>query len=150
MEEMGIKFIKKAVPTNIAVNSQGRRVVTYKQGDDEAEDMYDTVLFAVGRTADTQGLNLETVGVNTAKNGKILANDDDTTSAPNIYALGDVAEGRLELTPTAILAGKLLANRLFNGDKTLMDYRNVPTTVFTPVEYGCVGYSHEDAIKKFG
>lgn len=31
-----------------------------------------------------------------------------------------------------------------------MDYRNVATTVFTPVEYGCVGYSHEDAIAKFG
>lgn len=95
MEEMGIKFIRKAVPTKITVNSQGKRVVTYSQGDDEAEDIYDTVLFAVGRTADTHGLALETVGVNTAKNGKIIANDDDTTSAPNIYALGDVAEGRL-------------------------------------------------------
>lgn len=30
------------------------------------------------------------------------------------------------------------------------DYINVPTTVFTPLEYGCIGYSEEDAIKKFG
>lgn len=31
-----------------------------------------------------------------------------------------------------------------------MSYKFVPTTVFTPLEYGCVGYSQEDAIKKFG
>lgn len=31
-----------------------------------------------------------------------------------------------------------------------MDYRNVPTTVFTPVQYGCVGYSQQDAVAKFG
>jgi hypothetical protein len=31
-----------------------------------------------------------------------------------------------------------------------MSYKNVPTTVFTPIEYGCVGYSQEDAIKTFG
>jgi len=48
------------------------------------------------------------------------------------------------------MAGRLLAQRLFNGKTALMDYINVPTTVFTPVEYGCVGYSQEDAIQKFG
>ena len=77
------------------------------------EDIFDTVLFAIGRSADTKGLNLEKVGVKIAKNGKIVCNDDDTTSAKDIYAIGDVVEGRLELTPTAIMAGKLLSRRLF-------------------------------------
>lgn len=45
------------------------------------EDIFDTVLFAIGRSADTKGLNLEKVGVKIAKNGKIVCNDDDTTSA---------------------------------------------------------------------
>jgi len=31
-----------------------------------------------------------------------------------------------------------------------MDYYNVPTTIFTPIEYGAIGYSEEDAISKFG
>lgn len=31
-----------------------------------------------------------------------------------------------------------------------MNYKNVATTVFTPIEYGCIGYSEEDAIKTFG
>lgn len=40
-----------------------------------------------------------------SKNGKIITNPDESTSVPNIFALGDVAEGKLELTPTAIKAG---------------------------------------------
>jgi pyruvate/2-oxoglutarate dehydrogenase complex dihydrolipoamide dehydrogenase (E3) component len=55
------------------------------------------------------------------------------------------------LTPTAIKCGILLATRLFNPNfKTLMSYENVATTVFTPLEYGCVGLSEEDAVKKYG
>lgn len=48
------------------------------------------------------------------------------------------------------MAGKLLSQRLFAGGRHLMNYKYVPTTVFTPIEYGCCGYSQEDAIKKFG
>lgn len=77
---MGVKFIKKAVPTKISKNSQGKKVVTFVQGEDEIEDQFDTVMFAIGRSADTQNIGLEEVGVKTAKNGKIIANDDDTTS----------------------------------------------------------------------
>ena len=97
------------------------------------EDIYDTVLFAIGRTADTQNIGLAEVGVNTAKNGKIMASDDDKTSIDGIYAIGDVCEGRLELTPTAIMAGRLLAARLYNGKSAIMSYKYVPTTVFTPL-----------------
>lgn len=55
-----------------------------------------------------------------------------------------------ELTPVAIQAGRLLARRLFAGHNAHMDYDNVPTTVFTPMEYGRVGLSEEMAHKKFG
>ena len=95
-------------------------------------------------------LNLEEVGVKTAKNGKIIASENDQTSVPNIYAIGDVCEGRLELTPTAIMAGKMLAKRLFANATRTMSYKFVPTTVFTPLEYGCCGYSQEEAEEKFG
>lgn len=84
---------------------------------------------------------MDKVGVKTAKNGKIICKDDDTTDAKDIYAIGDVVEGRLELTPTAIMAGRLLAQRLFGEGKNLMSYKFVATTVFTPLEYGCIGYS---------
>jgi hypothetical protein len=56
----------------------------------------------------------------------------------------------LELTPVAIHAGKLLAARLYGGATATTDYRNVPTTVFTPIEYGAVGWSEEGAVAEFG
>jgi pyruvate/2-oxoglutarate dehydrogenase complex dihydrolipoamide dehydrogenase (E3) component len=54
------------------------------------------------------------VGIKLAKSGKIIVNEDESTSVKGIWAIGDVAEGKLELTPPAIKAGQLLAKRLFN------------------------------------
>jgi len=64
--------------------------------------------------------------------------------------LTDVSQGSQELTPVAIQAGVRLAKRLFGGSKERMDYINVCTTVFTPIEYSCVGYAEDDAMEKFG
>lgn len=69
---------------------------------------------------------------------------------PYIYAIGDILEGKLELTPVAIQAGRLLAQRLYAGSTVKCDYENVPTTVFTPLEYGSCGLSEEKAVEKFG
>jgi thioredoxin reductase (NADPH) len=107
--------------------------VRYKQGEDEIEDVFDTVLFAIGRTADTKSLGVEQVGVKVEKNGKIIAGDDDKTSVPNIFAIGDCCAGRIELTPTAIMAGRLLSARLFGKGTRQMSYKYVATTVFTPI-----------------
>lgn len=68
---------------------------------------------------------------------------------PNIYAVGDVLEGRPELTPVAIHAGRLLARRMFGGSVQQMDYDNIATTIFTPLEYGCVGLSEETAVSRY-
>lgn len=150
MGEKGVQFLRNTVPISITLNKKGEKVVRFKQGEDEIEDVFDTVLFAIGRSADTKGLNLEALGIKTAPNGKILAGEDDRTAVPNIYAIGDCVNGRLELTPTAIMAGKLLAKRLFAEGKRCMNYKYVPTTVFTPIEYGCCGYSEEEAREVFG
>jgi thioredoxin reductase (NADPH) len=83
------------------------------------------------------------------KTHKILVRQEQT-SVPHIYAIGDIIEGGLELTPVAIQTGRLLARRLYGGGTIPMDYVFVPTTVFTPIEYGACGYSEEDAIAKFG
>lgn len=50
----------------------------------------------------------------------------------------------------AVQAGKLLAARIFGGASALMDYENVATTVFTPLEYGSVGLGEEQAVKQYG
>nr|XP_009678343.1 PREDICTED: thioredoxin reductase 1, cytoplasmic [Struthio camelus australis] len=84
------------------------------------------------------------------RTGKIPVNDEEQTNVPYIYAVGDVLQGKLELTPVAIQAGRLLVQRLYAGATIKCDYVNVPTTVFTPLEYGACGYSEESAVMTFG
>eukprot|EP00825_Cyclidium_porcatum_P022607 TRINITY_DN2487_c0_g2_i2.p1 TRINITY_DN2487_c0_g2~~TRINITY_DN2487_c0_g2_i2.p1 ORF type:complete len:411 (-),score=79.25 TRINITY_DN2487_c0_g2_i2:627-1859(-) len=154
VEQHHVKFIRDATPYTIEKIENDKRKVTWKSVDEKKNEQlhheeFDTVMLAIGRVADTKNIGLDKVGVQTSKNGKIICKEDDTTTAQGIFAVGDCVDGRLELTPTAIKAGKLLAQRLFGGAKELMDYVFVPTTVFTPLEYGACGYSEEAAIEKF-
>lgn len=156
MEEHGIKFIKQFVPIKIEqieAGTPGQLKVVAKSTDSDKiiEGVYNTVLLAIGRDACTRNLGLETVGVKiNEKNGKIPVTDEEQTNVPYIYAIGDILEGKPELTPVAIQAGRLLAQRLFTGSTAKCDYENVPTTVFTPLEYGSCGLSEEKAVEKFG
>ncbi|XP_071012985.1 thioredoxin reductase 2, mitochondrial-like [Oncorhynchus clarkii lewisi] len=153
MEAYGTKFSWRSVPKSVDKLSSGVLQVTWtdEQTGKDQRDTFDSVLWAVGRAPETKTLGLEKVGVKLNKeSGKILVAADESTSVPNIYAFGDIGEGRPELTPTAIKAGKLLARRLAGQTNELMNYDNVATTVFTPLEYGCVGLSEEEAESRHG
>lgn len=145
MESSGIKFKYKNLPTKLEKLESGKIKVTFTDG---TIDEFDTVMGCVGRKGDTSGLGLENVGISVGKEDKISAVNEQT-SVPNIYVVGDCMEGCPELTPVAIQAGGHLADRLFGNSKLPMDYKKVCTTVFTPIEYGCVGYSEDDAIAEF-
>lgn len=164
MEKHGVKFIRGALPSEIVRVkapeegvSAGEYIVKYKAADGTMhEETYNTILYAVGREALTDGLALDKAGVKTNPKNKKILTTFEQTNVDHIYALGDVIDetsaGRnaIELTPVAIQAGQLLARRLFEQSDVKMDYYNVPTTVFTPLEYGAIGYSEEDAIAKWG
>jgi len=150
MAHQGVKFLRPAVPKIIEKVEGGKLKVSYTIQDKEETDNFDTVLIATGRSASTTKLGLQNIGIKIGPNNKIYANEADQTSVPNIYAIGDCAVGRPELTPTAIQAGRLLVGRLYNNSKKLMEYNLVPTTVFTPLEYGTIGLSEEAAIEKYG
>jgi len=153
MEKQGCTFHYACSPTSLEKTDDGRIKVTWTNSKSdsgvECSDVFDTVMFATGRVADTKGLNLEAAGVKTASNGKFDC-DNERTNVPNIFAIGDVVNGAQELTPVAIQAGKLLSRRLVTGSNRFMDYKSVATTVFTPLEYGAIGYGEEDAIAEFG
>ncbi|XP_022188668.2 thioredoxin reductase 1, mitochondrial isoform X2 [Nilaparvata lugens] len=151
MAEKGVKFMLKCEPRKIVKRDDGKFVVTYVDNANGTtqEAVYDTVLCATGRHPQTDVLNLESAGVEYNKgNGKIDA-VNEATNVPHIFAVGDVLLNKPELTPVAIHAGKLLARRMYGGSTHNMDYENVATTVFTPLEYGCVGLSEEKAIQRF-
>ncbi|CAM9141109.1 unnamed protein product [Ectocarpus sp. 4 AP-2014] len=153
MEAEGTRFLRPAVPQRISKTEQGKLLVRWREGegDDQTtkEEEFDTVLAATGRRADTQGLGLERLGVTLSNSGKMVCRNEETTVA-GVFGIGDAVEGVPELTPSAVQAGRLLAMRLFGGSASAMDYSNVCTTVFTPLEYGCCGLSEEDAIETLG
>lgn len=147
MESNGTRIIQGVQPASIEKLSSGKLLVRFTNG---ASDEFDTVLAAVGRMADTAKLGLENVGVKVNPNNKKMICTNEQSNIPHIYGIGDVVDGTPELTPVAILAGKLLAQRLFADSPQLMSYKDIATTVFTPLELGTIGYSEEEAISKFG
>lgn len=163
MQEHGIGFIEGAVPTSVELSESGRKKVSWKNSDGSVgEEEYDTVLLAIGRDVCTNNIGLDKAGVVVSPNGKIPVKDEQTNVA-HIFAIGDIIDGdkldppsaTTELTPVAIQAGKLLARRLYQeGGVTdcasKMDYQKVATTVYTPLEYGAIGLSEEEAIKRLG
>ncbi len=115
---------------------------------------FDVILFAIGRGPKTAGLGLELAGVNVVTKagalGHIVADEYQNTSAPGVYALGDVC-GKVELTPVAIAAGRQLAERLFNNKPhAKLDYSLVPTVVFSHPPIGTVGLTESEAVAKYG
>ncbi|XP_013140297.1 PREDICTED: thioredoxin reductase 1, mitochondrial isoform X4 [Papilio polytes] len=152
MEERGVRFHHKCVPLSVEKLESGQLKARWQNTDtgEQSEDVFDTVLMATGRYALTKALNLPAAGVTVVtESGKISA-PTEQTNVGHIFAVGDVLEGRPELTPVAIHAGRLLARRLFAAAPHHMDYDNVATTVFTPLEYGCVGLSEEAAVARLG
>jgi len=150
MVEHGMKINRGVAPHKM--EKKGEKINVYyknKEGKEVIEE-YDTVLLAIGRKPDTESLHLEKVKIEVNKNGKIKVNEEDETSNENIMAIGDVVEGRPELTPVAIKLGVYLARRLGGKGDYHVNLDLIPTTVFTPLEYGFVGLSEEDAIKKYG
>uniref|UniRef100_A0A8D3DZX6 thioredoxin-disulfide reductase (NADPH) n=1 Tax=Scophthalmus maximus TaxID=52904 RepID=A0A8D3DZX6_SCOMX len=140
MEEHGVKFLRKYVPVKVEeleAGTPGRLRVTAKstETDEIIEGEYNTVLIAVGRDACTDKVGLDKAGVKVnSKNGKIPVNDEEQTNVSHIYAIGDILEGKWELTPVAIQAGKLLARRLY-ARSTLKVYH----TLFWPLEFTVPG-----------
>lgn len=151
MEQRGVHFIYQAKPKAVEKQADGRLLVHWVDKNGEVhQDVYDTVLFAIGRQALTEQLKLDNAGVKVVPETLKIDAVNEQTNVENIYAVGDVLHKRPELTPVAIHAGKLLARRLFGNSQEKMDYHNVATTVFSPLEYGCVGLGEEQALALHG
>jgi thioredoxin reductase (NADPH) len=153
LEREGVRFIKPATITKMEqlAGADGKITVTWADAESKqvSTEEFDTVFHAIGRDAIIKDLGLDKCGV-AVKDGKIVVDEMEQTNVNNIFSIGDCALGRPELTPVAIQAGQALARRLYGKSKLKMDYNFIPTTVFTPMEYGAVGYSQDAAEKAFG
>lgn len=151
MQKMGVKFIRGATPARFEVGKTKKVRAYWKlPGGGETFEEFDTVLLAIGRKGEAEKLGLDKAGIWFRKSdGKVYA-PCERTNVPNIYCVGDLVADRPELTPVAKNAGKKVVRRLFKDDPQAMDYNGIPGTVFTPLEYGMVGLTEEQAIEKFG
>lgn len=79
MENHKTKFIKGATPSKLEKldGDDGPITVTYQHGEEEKQEKFDTVMFAIGRYAVTGGINLAAAGVECEKNGKFKVNDEE-------------------------------------------------------------------------
>lgn len=111
---------------------------------------FDCVVWAIGRSPNTDALALERAGIALDATGHIVTDEWQNTNVAGIYAVGDVI-GHHQLTPVAIAAGRRLSDRLFGGQAdSRLDYENIPTVVFSHPPIGTVGLTEEEANQRFG
>lgn len=141
---VGITVQKHTTLSKIVKESNGTLSLHMENG--KVFDGYDCILVAIGRIPNADQLDLEKAGVQTNSRGYIPSDKFECTNVPNVYALGDV-NGKVELTPVAIAAGRKLSDRLFGGKEgAFLDYSAIPTVVFTHPPIGTTGLTEKEAL----
>ncbi|MGY3084962.1 glutathione-disulfide reductase [Pseudomonas fragi] len=124
--------------------ADGSLKATLKDG---RELIADCVFYATGRRPMLDNLGLENTGVKLDKRGFVEVDDLYQSAEPSILAIGDVI-GRVQLTPVALAEGMAVARRLFKPEQYRpVDYRMIPTAVFSLPNIGTVGLSEEQAVE---
>jgi glutathione reductase (NADPH) len=109
----------------------------------------DCVMFATGRVPNTDGLGLESAGVELNAKGAVVVDELNRSTCPSIYAVGDVTD-RVQLTPIAIREGQAFADTVFGGKRTVVDYDCIPSAVFSHPPIAGVGLTEGAAKQKYG
>lgn len=103
------------------------------------------LLLATGRRANTDGLGLDRVGVQTGERGQILVDDQLRTSHPRIWGAGDVT-GHPQFVYVAAAHGALVADNALDGTERSLDYTTLPRVTFTSPAIASVGLTDAKAV----
>lgn len=117
-------------------------VVTYTNKDgEETQETFDKLVVCVGRRPFTDGLLAEDSGVKLDERGSIYVNDLCSTSAPGVFAIGDVVRGPM-LAHKGSEEGVMVAERIA-GQKPVVNYDIIPNVIYTHPEIASVGKTEE-------
>ncbi|MFZ7171843.1 glutathione-disulfide reductase [Avibacterium volantium] len=148
MAQDGIHLHTHAIPKEVVKNADGSFTLKLEDG---REQTVEKVIWAIGRKPNTANINLAAAGVETNDQGFIKVDKYQNTNVKGIYAVGDIIEGGIELTPVAVAAGRRLSERLFNNKPNEhLDYNLVPTVVFSHPPIGTIGLTEPQAIEQYG
>jgi dihydrolipoyl dehydrogenase len=117
-----------------------------KDGKKETLDA-DYVLVSVGRKPALAGIDAKALGLNIGRRGEIVVDEHMCTNLPNVYAIGDAVGGKLlahKAEEEGVIAAEVIA-----GHKVHMDYRSMPSVVYTWPEIATVGLA-EHEVKESG
>lgn len=147
MRERGIRVVH-GMEVAAATGRPGTLALRGAKGDEHGG--YDAVLWALGRTPNTDALGLDAAGVALDRGGHVRVDAYQDTNVPGIAAIGDVT-GRHALTPVAVAAGHALAQRWFGGQPDArFDYEAIPSVVFAEPPLGGVGLTEQAARERYG
>ncbi|MDD5017768.1 MAG: dihydrolipoyl dehydrogenase [Eubacteriales bacterium] len=140
LEKKGIKFFLESKVIEVKQKSV---VYEHKSGKNEAAA--DLVLLSVGRRAYTQGIGLESIGVETHR-GAVKTDGRMQTNIPGVYAAGDV-NGMSMLAHTAYREAEVAVNNM-TGKEDTMSYRAIPGVIYTHPEVAGTGETERSAKEK--
>jgi mercuric reductase len=143
LEEDGVR-IHTGVELVSVVQRRGRKVVTAQAGGRKRTFEADALVLAMGRTPNTEALNLTAAGVQVKEDQGVKVDAHMRTTATHIYAGGDV-KGKPMLETTAAKEGYVAAENALAHRGLTMDYRAVPHAVFTDPAIASVGLTDAQA-----
>ena len=148
LEAKGVTFYLNSKVEEISDNENDSSVAISNGNGEIIQFNGDKILVAIGRKANTQGLKLEKAGVQVDERGNIIVNERLETTAPNIWALGDV-KGGLQFTYISLDDFRIIRDNVYgNGNRSLNDRNVVPYTTFLSTPLSRVGLSEKEAIEK--
>jgi dihydrolipoamide dehydrogenase len=148
LKKQGMTFVMGAAVQGVET-LKTKAKVTYKLRKDDSEHVLDadTVLVATGRKPYTDGLGLESLGVEMTDRGQVKTDAHFATNVPGVYAIGDAIAGPM-LAHKAEDDGMALAETLA-GQAGHVDYNLVPGVIYTHPEVANVGQT-EEQLKEAG
>lgn len=147
LKKLGIKIQTSHKVTSVEKKGRKVEVKAENKKGEEVSFSADYCLVAIGRSAYTEGLGLENIGIETDQRGRIPVNAHLETKVEGIYAIGDVIEGAM-LAHKAEEEGVFVAETIA-GQKPHVNYLLIPGVVYTWPEVASVGYT-EEQLKESG